>query len=198
MRSGSGSHAGGAIGPPARPCPRRGTGTATCPETASRCRTGPRPHRSGTTEHLADRAVAVLHERLLIHDRPTRPHLQDRDKQDHDRSPGVKHHLRTSGQASPESLHRHRRCRGRCEAWGDQRSAGRAARSQAASPLAGAGERGAATGRGLSVAVPAAGSCLGRMHYPLVRGLAAAGAHIRVPVAVACRVLKLHRQHYHA
>jgi len=31
-----------------------------------------------------------------------------------------------------------------------------------------------------------------------VRELAAAGARIRVPVAVACRVLKLHRQHYYA
>src|SRR5687768_11039166 len=34
--------------------------------------------------------------------------------------------------------------------------------------------------------------------YPLVRELAAAGAPLRVPVAVACRVLKLHRQHYYA
>jgi putative transposase len=31
-----------------------------------------------------------------------------------------------------------------------------------------------------------------------VKELAAAGAGIRVPVAVACRVLKLHRQHYYA
>lgn len=31
-----------------------------------------------------------------------------------------------------------------------------------------------------------------------MRELAAAGAPIRVPVAVACRVLKLHRQHYYA
>jgi transposase InsO family protein len=31
-----------------------------------------------------------------------------------------------------------------------------------------------------------------------VRDLAAAGARIRVPVAVTCRVLKLHRQHYYA
>ena len=31
-----------------------------------------------------------------------------------------------------------------------------------------------------------------------MRELAAAGARIRVPVAVACRVLKLHRQHYYA
>jgi putative transposase len=31
-----------------------------------------------------------------------------------------------------------------------------------------------------------------------VRELAAAGARIRVPVAVTCRVLKLHRQHYYA
>ena len=31
-----------------------------------------------------------------------------------------------------------------------------------------------------------------------MRELAAAGAHIRVPVAVTCRVLKLHRQHYYA
>lgn len=34
--------------------------------------------------------------------------------------------------------------------------------------------------------------------YPLVRELAAAGARVRVPVAVTCRVLKLHRQHYYA
>jgi hypothetical protein len=34
--------------------------------------------------------------------------------------------------------------------------------------------------------------------YPLVNELAAAGARIRVPVAVTCRVLKLHRQHYYA
>ncbi|WP_344648732.1 IS3 family transposase [Cryptosporangium japonicum] len=34
--------------------------------------------------------------------------------------------------------------------------------------------------------------------YPLVTELAASGARIRVPVAVACRVLKLHRQHYYA
>lgn len=33
--------------------------------------------------------------------------------------------------------------------------------------------------------------------YPLVRELAAAGARVRVPVAVTCRVLKLHRQHYY-
>ena len=31
-----------------------------------------------------------------------------------------------------------------------------------------------------------------------MRELAAAGALLRVPVAVACRVLKLHRQHYYA
>ncbi len=31
-----------------------------------------------------------------------------------------------------------------------------------------------------------------------MRELAAAGAPIRVPVTVACRVLKLHRQHYYA
>ena len=31
-----------------------------------------------------------------------------------------------------------------------------------------------------------------------MRELAAAGAHIRVPVAVSCRVLKLHRQHYYS
>lgn len=31
-----------------------------------------------------------------------------------------------------------------------------------------------------------------------MRELAAAGARIRVPVAVTCRVLKLHRQHYYA
>jgi hypothetical protein len=31
-----------------------------------------------------------------------------------------------------------------------------------------------------------------------VRELAATGARIRVPVAVTCRVLKLHRQHYYA
>ena len=31
-----------------------------------------------------------------------------------------------------------------------------------------------------------------------MRELAAAGAPIRVPVVVACRVLKLHRQHYYA
>ena len=31
-----------------------------------------------------------------------------------------------------------------------------------------------------------------------MRELAAAGAPIRVPVAVTCRVLKLHRQHYYA
>ena len=36
------------------------------------------------------------------------------------------------------------------------------------------------------------------MMYPLVRELAAAGARVRVPVAVTCRVLKLHRQHYYA
>lgn len=36
------------------------------------------------------------------------------------------------------------------------------------------------------------------MIYPLVRELAATGAPIRVPVAVACRVLKLHRQKYYA
>ncbi|WP_461158121.1 IS3 family transposase, partial [Saccharopolyspora tripterygii] len=34
--------------------------------------------------------------------------------------------------------------------------------------------------------------------YPLVTELASPGARIRVPVAVACRVLKLHRQHYYA
>ncbi|WP_240519750.1 IS3 family transposase [Amycolatopsis antarctica] len=34
--------------------------------------------------------------------------------------------------------------------------------------------------------------------YPLVKELAAAGARNRVPVAVSCRVLKLHRQHYYA
>ncbi|WP_183657099.1 IS3 family transposase [Prauserella isguenensis] len=34
--------------------------------------------------------------------------------------------------------------------------------------------------------------------YPLVRELAAPDAPIRVPVAVACRVLKLDRQHYYA
>tara|TARA_B100000678_G_C18217780_1_gene505943 strand:+ start:363 stop:1202 length:840 start_codon:yes stop_codon:yes gene_type:complete len=33
--------------------------------------------------------------------------------------------------------------------------------------------------------------------YPLVRELAAAGAPIRVPVTVTCRVLKLPRQHYY-
>ncbi|WP_373200131.1 hypothetical protein [Mycobacterium marinum] len=34
--------------------------------------------------------------------------------------------------------------------------------------------------------------------YPLVEELAAAGAPIRVAVAVSCRVLKLHRQRYFA
>ena len=33
---------------------------------------------------------------------------------------------------------------------------------------------------------------------PLVREPAAVGARIRVPVAVTCRVLNLHRQHYYA
>ena len=33
--------------------------------------------------------------------------------------------------------------------------------------------------------------------YPLVRELAAAGARVRVPVAVTCRVLKLARQPYY-
>ena len=32
------------------------------------------------------------------------------------------------------------------------------------------------------------------MMYPLVRELAAAGAPVRVPVAVTCRVLKIARQ----
>ncbi len=38
----------------------------------------------------------------------------------------------------------------------------------------------------------------GKRLYPLVKELAAAGAPMRVPVAVSCRVLKLHRQHYFA
>lgn len=33
--------------------------------------------------------------------------------------------------------------------------------------------------------------------YPLLRELAAAGARVRVPVAVTCRVLKLARQRYY-
>ncbi|MGY5883433.1 IS3 family transposase [Modestobacter lacusdianchii] len=37
----------------------------------------------------------------------------------------------------------------------------------------------------------------GKMIYPLVRELAAAGARVRVPVAVTCRVLKIARQPYY-
>ncbi|WP_373142363.1 hypothetical protein [Mycobacterium marinum] len=33
--------------------------------------------------------------------------------------------------------------------------------------------------------------------YPLLKELAAIGTPIRVPVTVPCRVLQLHRQHYH-
>lgn len=43
-----------------------------------------------------------------------------------------------------------------------------------------------------------AGPASGKRLYPLVRELAATGAPLRVPVVVAWRVLKLHRQHYYA
>lgn len=41
-----------------------------------------------------------------------------------------------------------------------------------------------------------AGQSAGRWLYPLVKELAVSGAPIRVPVAVSCRVLELHCQHY--
>ena len=55
--------------------------------------------------------------------------------------------------------------------------------------LLGAGERGAAPGRGVSVP----GESAGKRLYPLVSELAADG----IAVAVACRVLKLARQPYY-
>ena len=42
-----------------------------------------------------------------------------------------------------------------------------------------------------------AGKPAGKIIFPLVREMAATGARIRVPVAVACRVLKLSRQAYY-
>src|SRR5205085_6412431 len=60
-------------------------------------------------------------------------------------------------------------------------------------PAAGAGERGPAQGRGL----PRAGQSAGKIVFPLVRELAAAGAPVRVSVAVTCRVLGISRQAYY-
>ena len=37
----------------------------------------------------------------------------------------------------------------------------------------------------------------GKADFPLVREMAAAGAPIRVPAAMACRIMKLSRQPYH-
>ena len=71
----------------------------------------------------------------------------------------------------------------------DRRRVGRAAGAETPEPAAGAGERGAAPGRGLSVA----GEPAGKMMYPLVRELAADG----IPVTVTCRVLQLARQPYY-
>src|SRR5690606_28732716 len=60
-------------------------------------------------------------------------------------------------------------------------------------PAAGAGERGPAQGGGLSVP----GEPAGKIVFPLVREMAVTGAPIRVPVAVACRVLGLSTQGYY-
>ena len=54
------------------------------------------------------------------------------------------------------------------------------------------GERGSPPSSRLSLA----GQPAGKMIYPLVREMAAAGARIRVPVAVACRVLGFSTQGY--
>ena len=71
----------------------------------------------------------------------------------------------------------------------DQQRVGGAARSSCADQVAGAGERGAAPGCGVSVA----GEPAGKRLYPLVSELAADG----IPVAVTCRVLKIARQPYY-
>ena len=70
-------------------------------------------------------------------------------------------------------------------------STGESAELREAPPesAAGAGERGAAPGGGVSVA----GESAGKRLYPLVSELAADG----IPVAVTCRVLKLARQPYY-
>jgi putative transposase len=58
-----------------------------------------------------------------------------------------------------------------------------------ADPVARAGERGPAPGRG----VPVPGTAAGEMMYPLVRDLAGDG----VPVTVSCRVVKISRRPYY-
>lgn len=65
--------------------------------------------------------------------------------------------------------------------------------ARGANPAARAGERGAAAGGSVSVA----GEPAGKTVFPLVREMAAAGAPIRVPVAVACRVLGRSAQGYY-
>ncbi len=81
------------------------------------------------------------------------------------------------------------RRRGRRTPGTTQRASAELREAEAADPAAGAGERGAAPRRGVSVA----GQPAGKMLYPLVSELAADG----IPVAVTCRVLKLARQPYY-
>src|SRR5699024_8444947 len=81
------------------------------------------------------------------------------------------------------------RRRGRRPAWQDQSGVLRAAGAASPEPSAGAGERGSAPRRRLSLA----GEPAGKRLYPLVSELAADG----IPVAVSLRVLKLARQPYY-